>query len=61
MEKFGSEGRERGVDVRLSRKKVKGIVFCFFRRDDLRLWIRGSGSRGEKVTGLREGMRTPSR
>lgn len=30
MEKFGSEGRESGMDVRVSRKKAKGIVVVFF-------------------------------
>lgn len=46
------------MDVRLSKKKNRGI---FFRMDDLRPWRRGGGNRGGRVAGLRRGVRTPSK
>lgn len=46
------------MDVRLSKKKNRGI---FFRMDDLRSWRRGGGSRGVRVVGLRRGERILSK
>lgn len=61
VEKFGSEGRKRGDDVRLSKQSIKGFFSLFQGGEDFGLWRRENGSREGRVTGLREGTRTLSR